>query len=169
MSDYPKKIHECFKRTLLFGSGKKIKPVVFCFGNNTFLDSNICNGAIEASPEDEREYRERFVYYPNGSRCASCPFLKSSEYTSDALKVLKICGAMCFQEVGNERRKDIFTSLCRDGFLVPLLDRVKARCYLTFNDSDRRMIYDKIMRMNFEQMFTLIEKIDAFCKENNIK
>ena len=171
MSDYPKKIHECFKRTLIFESGKKLaRPVAICFFHNFSSESN-CAGTREASPEEQREFKELYSYYPNGSRCASCPFLKSGEYISDALRIFKTFGMLCLQETcdASERLKSNFLCSCIDGFLRPLIDKVKLRCYLTFGDSEKRMATNKLNEMDFNQVFNLIEKMEMFCKENNIK
>ena len=170
MSDYPKKIHECIKRTLLFESGKEVRPVSLCFIQEYLLES-MCTGTSEALAEEQRENSELFSYYPNGSRCSTCPFLKSGMYVSDILRVLKTFGTLSLQDTGNtaERRKNYFMSKCVEGFLVPLLNRTRARCYLTFSDSDKRAARQEISDMNFNDMLKLIIEIYDFCKENNIK
>ena len=170
MSDYPKKIHECFKRTLTFSSGKKIKPVAVCFANSFFLESP-CSGTTTASEEDQRENRDLYCNFPNDSRCASCPFLKYGEYISDALRVLKTFGIFCTQDntdVG-ESRKRYFYNVCIDYLFAPLLDRVKSRCYLTFDDVDKKTTIKTLRNMDFNSMLRLIDEMEKFCKENNIK
>ena len=170
MSDYPKKIHECFKRTLLFGSGKKVRPMALCFVNNFFQDSP-CAGTREASDEEMRENNQLYASYPNGSRCASCPFLKSGEYVSDILRELKTFGLFCAQdnsEVG-ERRKGYFNCLCMDYFFQPLLDRTKSRCYLTFDETDKRNAWNMLHKLDFDGLIRLIDDIENFCKANDIK
>ena len=171
MSDYPKKIHECFKRTLVFGSGKKVRPFSLCFASGYAYEA-VCEGTSEASSEEQRENRELYGSFPNGSRCASCPFLKSGEYVSDALRILRTYGLLIFQEAsgeGAERKKSVFVSSCLDGFFMPLLDRVRARCYLTFDEMDRKTVINKLHDMDFKEMFELVEKLNIFCKENDIK
>lgn len=165
-----RKIHECIKRTLIFSSGKKIKPVALCFANNFFLDSP-CSGTTSASEEEHRENRELYGFFPNDSRCASCPFIKYGEYISDALRILKTFGLCCIQENSevSEGRKRYFYSTCLDYFFQPLLDKVKSRCYLTFEESDRKYVINELHNMNFDKMLCLIGEMETFCKENNIK
>lgn len=170
MSDYPKKIHECFKRTLIFTSGNKIKPVAFCFVNGFFQDSP-CSGTVPANEDDQRENRELYRYFPNESRCSSCPFLKCGEYVSDALRSLKSFGVFCAQDdtdIG-ESRKRYFWNTCIDNFFSQLLDKVKNRCYLTFTEEDKRWVLNTLHGMSFEELVGLVDKMENFCKENNIK
>ena len=97
MSDYPKNIHECIKRTLLFSSGKKINPVSICFVNN-YLQESPCLGTSTITEEEQREIMPLINSLPNGSRCLSCPFLKHGEYISDILRIIKTFGLICTQD-----------------------------------------------------------------------
>lgn len=165
MSDYPKKIHECFKRTLLFESGKKVTPFSMCF--TTYFSCKhiyLCNGTTEETSSERTELIES---YPNGSRCGSCPFLKCGEYNSDIIKNLKTVGLISSQsEFSNSTY--IFRDACVM-YLRKLAERVKERCYLTFTNDDKRFVINSIQDMDFEQVLNLIIKMDEFCKENNIK
>lgn len=164
MSDYPKKIHECFKRTLMFESGKKIQPVSFCLATHlTTNGDTLCQGTTEIANV------ERFSF-PNGSRCLTCPFLKSDEYISDALKTLRTLGLIYAQD--NQimaSHRACYNDVCKELFLKPLVMKVRARCYLTFTDDDKRSVYNRICDLDFTQTFNLIDKMYTFTQENNIK
>ena len=172
MSDYPKNIHECIKRTLIFSSGKKIDPISICFVNN-YLQDSPCSGTSSLSEEEQREIISLVNNMPNGSRCLSCPFLKVGEYVSDALRMIKTFGLVCAQDKGDmnsvaEMRKSYFCS-CVERFLRRILDKVRIRCYLTFSESDKKNMIYKINEMSFNELFHIIDEMEKFCKENNIK
>ena len=166
-----KKIHECIKRTLIFESGKPFKPLSFCFVNVYDVD-NVCSGTQPAQEEEVRENRDfRFNCLPNDSRCVSCPFLKQEFFVSDILKLIRDNLLINFQNnsLDEERTLSYLISIIDDRFFSVLFEKVKQRCYLTFTESDRRTAFAKIHAMSAQQIFELIDSMEKFCKENNIK
>ena len=166
-----KKIHECIKRTLVFESGKPFKPLSFCFVNDYGIE-NTCSGAREAQEEEIRENRNfKFTNLPSDSRCMSCPFLKQEFFISDILKLVRDNLLIHLQNYSaNEERSLLYlTGISIDRFFNPLLEKVKQRCYLTFTESDRRVANTKLREMDARQLFELVDSMEKFCKENNIK
>lgn len=165
MSDYPKKIHECFKRTLMFESGKKIQPTIFCLAVHLSNGDTMCQGTSEIA-NSELSYN-----LPNGSRCLTCPFLKRDEYISDALKTLRTLGLLYSQDNNQQMssHKMCYVDVCKEMFLKPFVSKVRARCYLTFTDEDKRSVFNRFCDFDFDDTFNLINKMYDFVQENNIK
>ena len=170
MTDREKKFHECVKRTLVFGNGKKIAPVFICAADRLGLD-DMCRGSDSTITSSDPEYRENGLdNVVSGRNCIGCPFCKVYYYFGEAAHYLKdhllvaVKNADAFPGLLDSLRSIVIAR-----FLWPLIAKVKARCYLTLTERDCDLMREKAEMSSNVELIKLLADIEAFCKENNIK
>ena len=170
MTDRETKFHECVKRTLLLDNGKKISPAFMCIANNAGLE-NPCHGSDGNIPSSDPEYKENGLEgLISGRNCLGCPFCRIFYYFGEAVHFFKDCFIVAKK---NEEMYPTFIDTVRTrviiGLFLPLIAKVRMRCYLTLTERECEHFRDKIEACSITELIKLLTDIEIFCKENNIR